>query len=62
MLENARSRTTKIISELRDRSYQIRLKECGLTTMYAKRLREDHIEMSKIQNCYENVDTYMFLI
>ena len=31
--------------------------ECSLTT---RRLREDHIEVFKILNVYENIDRYMF--
>ena len=39
--------------ELRNFSYEERLKECGLATSEAKRLRGDQIEVSKILNGYE---------
>ena len=53
-------RATKMIPELRDRSYEERLKECGLTTLETRRLRGDQIEVFKILNGYENIDRNMF--
>ena len=53
-------RATKIIPELRDLSYEERLKECGLTTLQTSRLRGDQIEVFKIFNGYENIDRNMF--
>ena len=44
-----------MIPELRDLSYEERLKECGLTTL----LRGDQIEVFKILNGYENIDRNM---
>ena len=44
-LERKQRKTTKIIPELRDLSYEERLKECGLTTLETKRLRRDQIEV-----------------
>ena len=35
----------KIIPELRDLSYEERLKECGLTTLETRKLRGDQIEV-----------------
>ena len=43
MLERIERRATKIISELRDLSYEDCLKECGLTTLETRLLREDQI-------------------
>ena len=39
MLEKVQRRTTKLITGLRDHSYDDRLKECGLTTLETRRLR-----------------------
>ena len=40
-------------------SYKERLKECGLTTLEAKKLKADQIEVVKILNGYENIDRNM---
>ena len=42
-----------MIPELRDLSYEGRLKECGLTTLETTRLRGDQIEIFKILNGYK---------
>ena len=57
MLEKIQRRATKLIPELRDLTYEERLKECGLTTLETRRLRGDHIEVFKILNGYENIDS-----
>ena len=49
-----------MIPELRDLSYEERLKECGLTTLETKRLRGDLIKVFKILNGYENIDRNIF--
>ena len=49
-----------IIPELRDLTYEERLKECGLTTLETRRLRGDQVEMFKILNGYENIDSNIF--
>ena len=50
-----------MIQKLRNISYEIRLKECGLITLETKRLREDQIEVFKILNGYDvNIDGNMF--
>ena len=59
-LERIQRRATEIIPELRDLSYEERLKECGLTTLETRRLRGDQIEVFKILNGYENIDRNMF--
>ena len=53
-------RSISSIPELRDLSYEERLKECGLTTLETRRLRGDHIEVFKLLNGYENIDRNMF--
>ena len=59
-LERIQRRATKMIPELRDLSYEERLKECGLTTLETRRLRGDQIEVFKILNGYENINRNMF--
>ena len=59
-LERIQRRATKMIPELRDLSYEERLKECGLTTLETRRLRGDQFEFFKILNGYENIDRNMF--
>ena len=61
MLEKIQRRATKLIPGLRDLRYEERLKECGLTTLETRRLRGDQIEVFKILNGYENIDTNIFL-
>ena len=48
-------RATKTIQKLRNISYEMRLKECGLTTLETRRLRGDQIQVFKILNRYENI-------
>ena len=55
-LERIQRRETKMIPELRDLSYEERLKECGLTTLQTRRLKGDQIGVFKILNGYENID------
>ena len=43
--------------KLRDISYEMRVKECGLTTLETRRLRGNHIEVFKILNGYKNIET-----
>ena len=60
MLERVQRRATKMIPKLRNISYEMRLKECGLTTLETRRLRGDQIEVFKILNGYENIDRIFF--
>ena len=61
MLERVQRRATKTIQKLRNISYEMRLKECGLTTLETRRLREDQIELFTILNGYENIDRNIFV-
>ena len=49
-----------MIQKLRNISYEMRLKEYGLTTLETRRLRGDQIEVFKILNGYENIDRNIF--
>ena len=49
-----------MIPKLMNISHDMRLKECGLTTLETRRLREDQIEVFKILNEYENIDRNVF--
>ena len=61
MHEKIQRRATKLIPEsLRDLRYEEQLKECGLTTLETRRLRGDQIEVFKILNGYENIDSNIF--
>ena len=59
-LEKIKRRATKLIPELRDLTYEERLKECGLTTLETRRIMGDQIEVFKILNGYENIDSNIF--
>ena len=61
MLERVQRRATNIISELRNISYEMRLMECGLTTLKYRRLRGHQIEVFKILNGYENINRNILL-
>ena len=60
MLERVQRRATKMIPKLRNISYEMRLKECGLTTLETRRLRGDQIEVFLILNGYENIGRNIF--
>ena len=60
MLERVQRRATKMIQKLRNISYEMRLKECGLTTLETRTLRGDQIEVFKILNGYEDIDRNIF--
>ena len=60
MLEKIQRGATKLIPGLRDLTYEEQLKECGLTTLETRRLRGDQIEVFKILNGYENIDSNIF--
>ena len=59
MQERVQRRATKTMQKFRNISYEIRLKECGLTTLETRRLR-DQIEVIKILNGDENIDRIVF--
>ena len=53
-------RATKLISGLRDLSYEEILKECGLTTLETRGLMVGQIEVFKILNGHENIEPNIF--
>ena len=57
-IERIQRRATKMIPELRDLSYEERLKECGLTNMETRQLRGDQV--FKMLNGYKNIDRNIF--
>ena len=61
MLERVQRRATNIISELRNISYEMRIMECGLTTLNYRRLRGQQIEVFKLLNGYENINRNILL-
>ena len=61
MLERIQMRATKIIHKPRNTSYEMRLDECGLTTLETRTLRGDQIEVFKILNGYDDIDRNIFL-
>ena len=56
LLEKIQRRATKLIPGLKDLRYE----ERGLTTLETRRLRGDQIEVFKILNRYENIDSNIF--
>ena len=52
-LARIQRRATNIIPELRDLSYEERLKECGLITLESRQLRGDQIDVFMILNEYK---------
>ena len=59
-LERIQRRATKMITEVRDLSYESRLLQCWLTTLQTRRISGNQIEVFKIVNGCENVDRNMF--
>jgi len=47
-------------NDTKTKSYEMCLKECGLTTLETRRLRVDQIEVFKILNGNENIERNMF--
>ena len=60
MVEKIQRRATKLIPGLRDLTYEERLKESGLTTPETRILRGGQVEVFKILNGYENIESNLF--
>ena len=61
LLEGVQRRATKLIPDLKDRSYEDRLRCLNLTTLKTRRIRGDLIEVFKIFRGLENLDPFAFL-
>ena len=62
MLERVQRRATKLIPNIRNLSYEDRLKRLGLYTLKTRRLRGDLIEVFKILNGFDLVSTNLFTL
>ena len=62
MLERVQRRATKLIPSLRPFSYEERLKRLDLFTLETRRLRGQLIQVFKILNGYDHVDSDQFFI
>ena len=60
MLERVQKRTTKMISNIRDKTYKERLGVTRLTTLETRRVREDMVETYKIVNGIEGLQERTF--
>ena len=60
LLENAQRRATKLVPESKMLSYQERLKELNLPTLYYRRNRYDLIQLFKIIAHIEDIDAAKF--
>ena len=54
-VENVQRRATKMVTGLKDKSYEERLKILGLPTLYYRRDRADMLQLFKIMHEYDNV-------
>ena len=59
-LERVQRRKTRLISEIRQLSYEERLQQCRLTTLETRRIRGDQIEVFKVMQGYEDLNKDMF--
>ena len=50
----------KLVPEIRDLPYEVRLRELGLPSLLERRVRGDMIEVFKIVNGFENIDSEQF--
>jgi len=60
-LEQVQKRATKLVSELKNLSYEDLLRRLKLTTLEKRRLRGDLIETFKIMTAREKIDKHEFL-
>ena len=60
LMERVQHRATKLISSLRNETYETRVKLLGLTTLETRRLRGDLIEAFKIMKGFEDISWNKF--
>src|SRR5664279_2348951 len=60
LIERVQRRATKLISSLKDMTYEKRLKLFNLTTLETRMLRGDLIEVLKILKGFDDVDSSRF--
>ena len=60
LLENVQRRATKLAKEVKDLPYQDRMKNLGLPTLQYRRDRSDMIQVYKILNDIDKLDTDLF--
>ena len=60
LLEGVQRRATKLISDLKDKGYEDRLRCLNLTTLETRRLRDDFIEIFKTFKGFGNLDPFTF--
>ena len=60
-IENLQRRATKIVPEIKDLSYEERLRELNLPTLEYRRRREDLIQMFKILHGIDDIDSSKFV-
>ena len=61
MLERIQHRATKLIPNMRHKSYEERIECLGLTTLKTRRLRGQLIQAFKIINQFDKVNAKYFL-
>ena len=60
LIEGVQRRATKMISNLKNKSYEERLSILSLTTLETRRVRGDLIEVFKICKEFDNIDPSLF--
>ena len=62
LLEKVQRRMTRMIPELRQQPYQVRLRKLGLTTLETRRRRADLIEVYRMFNGLDDIDPKLFFV
>ena len=62
LIEGVQRRVTNMVSDVRGKSYEDRLKQLHLTTLETRRIRGDLIEVFRILKGFEDVDASKFFV